>query len=366
MSKLIDLSGNRYGKIVAIERDGSHGKSATWRCRCDCGKEFIIDGSYLRDNVSRSCGCDTYEDITGKRFGMLIVIREEKSEEGKTLGFLCKCDCGNEKIINRTRLTKGENKSCGCLKHKKTDYSGQKFGMLTVIKRTRTDDNRNVYYECLCDCGNIKEIPSRYFVYGSTQSCGCLYRKSVENSIEDLTGQKFNRLTVIEFIRTESSNGNMRNYWKCLCDCGNYKKAESRTLKNGSVKSCGCLRKEMHLLAHKKENNQAAKNSIYATYVKGAKNRGIEFGLTKERVVELIEKDCFYCGKPPSNIKKLQSTTEDYSYNGIDRVDNQKGYVEGNVVSCCIQCNASKKDLPLEEFYKWIINVYDKLKENKN
>jgi hypothetical protein len=58
--------------------------------------------------------------------------------------------------------------------------------------------------------------------------------------IEDITGQKYGRLIVLEFAGTHKRNA----LWKCRCECGNEKVIAGRNLKNGNVKSCGCLRSE--------------------------------------------------------------------------------------------------------------------------
>lgn len=61
------------------------------------------------------------------------------------------------------------------------------------------------------------------------------------SKVKDLTGQKFNRLTVIEPARSKSG----RYAWKCLCDCGNYTITVSAQLKNGNTKSCGCYKNDI-------------------------------------------------------------------------------------------------------------------------
>lgn len=53
----------------------------------------------------------------------------------------------------------------------------------------------------------------------------------------NLIGQKFGRLTVVE--RAPSRKG--KTYWKCLCDCGKYREVQTRHLRNGKIRSCGCL-----------------------------------------------------------------------------------------------------------------------------
>lgn len=62
----------------------------------------------------------------------------------------------------------------------------------------------------------------------------------------DLTGQKFGRLTVIKRVENKGKN----TYWLCKCDCGNIKSVRVDSLKNGSIKSCGCYQKEMIKKCH--------------------------------------------------------------------------------------------------------------------
>ncbi len=66
-------------------------------------------------------------------------------------------------------------------------------------------------------------------------------------------------------------------------------------------------------------------------YKSNARRRGLAWALEDEHALDLLITDhCFYCGAPPTN--------------GIDRVNNLKGYVEDNVVSCCRMCNNAKLD----------------------
>lgn len=58
MSKLIDLTGQRFGRLVVVERaDNSADGRARWLCKCDCGKEIVTYGSWLRNGDTKSCGC---------------------------------------------------------------------------------------------------------------------------------------------------------------------------------------------------------------------------------------------------------------------------------------------------------------------
>lgn len=59
------------------------------------------------------------EDLSGKRFGMLTVIERRGSRGSKghlSATWLCKCDCGNEKVYGSGQLKEGRRVSCGCAK----------------------------------------------------------------------------------------------------------------------------------------------------------------------------------------------------------------------------------------------------------
>lgn len=60
------------------------------------------------------------------------------------------------------------------------------------------------------------------------------------NSVKDLSGQKFGRLSVIGL----DDRSGRKTYWICQCDCGNVKSVRSDSLQAGCIKSCGCLKKE--------------------------------------------------------------------------------------------------------------------------
>lgn len=58
MSKLIDLTGQRFGKLTVIEMVGMRrDRRATWKCQCDCGRETTVCGKELRNGDTKSCGC---------------------------------------------------------------------------------------------------------------------------------------------------------------------------------------------------------------------------------------------------------------------------------------------------------------------
>ncbi len=58
MSKVKDLTGQKFGRLQVMHRNGSNHRSrAVWRCKCDCGEEITVDGYSLSSGHSSSCGC---------------------------------------------------------------------------------------------------------------------------------------------------------------------------------------------------------------------------------------------------------------------------------------------------------------------
>ncbi|MCI1987057.1 MAG: alcohol dehydrogenase [Lactobacillus sp.] len=59
MTKRIDMSGQRYGRLIVKEYAGrdQHNGNALWRCQCDCGNVVVTDGYRLRHGTTTSCGC---------------------------------------------------------------------------------------------------------------------------------------------------------------------------------------------------------------------------------------------------------------------------------------------------------------------
>ena len=115
-----------------------------------------------------------FKDHTGKKYGMLTVIRRVANRNGLVM-WLCKCDCGKTKIARSSNLVSGDCISCGCIKD---DFIkgqvGKRYGKLTVVRRTANDKNGRTMWECKCDCGKTKIVKGKYLMNGETQSCGCL------------------------------------------------------------------------------------------------------------------------------------------------------------------------------------------------
>ena len=160
----------------------------------------------------------------------------------------------------------------------------------------------------------------------------------------DLTGKKFNRLTVVG----RAPNRGKSTMWNCKCDCGTITVVDSPSIKDGHTKSCGCYNRECLTLPE----GEAAFNKLYADYRHQAERRGLAFELSKDHFHELNKLRCIYCGVAPKQVVSMPGG--DYIYNGIDRFESDKGYVDSNCAPCCGECNQMKMDLGSVEFLKHI------------
>jgi hypothetical protein len=182
--------------------------------------------------------------------------------------------------------------------------------------------------------------------------------------MKDLKNQIFSRLTVLR--RAENDKyGNAK--WECQCICGNVIYTLGHSLRNGNTKSCGCLQKE----AAKKSNvptrfkkgrgelPDGLKRALFREYQYRAVKIGVSFEMELENFIQMINKNCFYCDHPPYN-KKISFSNKNrfFMYNGIDRIDSDLGYIEGNIVPCCKACNLAKSTMKMEEFMVWIKRIY--------
>lgn len=171
-------------------------------------------------------------------------------------------------------------------------------------------------------------------------------------------GQKFNKLEFIEEVQKKSN----KKYWKCECECGKIKTYDYYSVLIGTSKSCGCYQRNKV-----KEYNWSGYMEIPGLYwnqlKNGARRRNIVFDITKEYVWNLYEKQNRKCklsnlliGFETKNnkIKNFQAS--------LDRIDNNKGYIEGNVQWIIKEINYMKNKLNEQNFIDLcrLINNYKK------
>lgn len=151
------------------------------------------------------------------------------------------------------------------------DLTGQRFGRLTVIERAEDyispSGYKYVMWRCQCDCGNFVNVRTADLKNNCTQSCGCLHKEILSQSkLIDLTGQTFERLTVIKRVDDYiSPSGDRRVQWLCKCICGKEVVVTGSNLTKGNSKSCGCYYRE--LLTKKNTTHNASNTRLYHTWI---------------------------------------------------------------------------------------------------
>lgn len=90
-------------------------------------------------------------------------------------------------------------------------------------------------------------------------------------------------------------------------------------------------------------------NNLISIYKSNARKRGVSFDLTYVQFETLVDGECYFCGDIGGNTLRKRGY-DDYSYNGIDRVDNSVGYSPSNCISCCSWCNRAKNNGTLANF----------------
>lgn len=223
----------------------------------------------------------------------------------------------------------------------------------------------------------LKQKDAGYYQYQIAEMCGiqpCTMKKwakrlgvkfttgtkTVNEPKRIATGTKFGSITLGDFVKYATYKNTRMAVYKYICDCGNKGEANLHYLSKRIC--CGkCGNEKRKGLPIKKTIEQ--KDTMYkllSKYKLDAKNRGLLWQLSKDQFRSLTSSNCHYCGTIPLNIKKTHLANyqlNEYIWNGIDRVDNNIGYVESNCVPCCTICNLAKRNLSIEVFNAWINNL---------
>ena len=173
-------------------------------------------------------------------------------------------------------------------------------------------------------------------------------------NFKDLSNKTFGRLNVIE--RAESkiyATGEIKSKWKCMCSCGNIVIVFGEALKRGMSKSCGCLKKE--LLSAKTWKGYEEISGVYWSGLQdGAVRRNMEWNVSVEYAWQVYlnqNKLCKLTNLPihfERNSKKnglLQNAS-------LDRIDNNKGYIENNIQWLHKDINKLKWDWSTDKLYE--------------
>ena len=114
---------NKLVVVERVENTSKHDQHSKWDCVCDCGNHVLVFGKDLTSGKRDMCtACKTKLvmdkraiDITGMRFGKLVAMRCIGSKNHSRI-WECQCDCGQVAQVPAAMLTFGNTKSCGCMR----------------------------------------------------------------------------------------------------------------------------------------------------------------------------------------------------------------------------------------------------------
>lgn len=312
MPAAIDITGQVFGRLTAIGKVSTgKGRGMTWELACECGGKTYASSNSVRSGHTTSCGCLRREaaskanslDIAGRRFGLLTAITRVGTNASKSAVWEFRCDCGNTLNAPVGRVNSGHTKSCGCLKGGVTnpkfkDLTGQTFNKLTVLSLDRFYGGSS-FWLCQCKCGNTVSVQAGSLKSGNTKSCGCFIADIGKANRTDYTGKRFGILTVVGEA-SDRRDGKLR--LKLKCDCGGEKIALANDLASGRVVSCGCAK-------HAHENRplmpaEARRYTAVASSRRRARKLSVGGKFSVSEIEALHERQrglCAYCRAPLKN-----------------------------------------------------------------
>lgn len=237
------LEGSKIGKLTVICQNDDY----TWDCICECGNHIDVKTVKLTHKKVTMC-----KKCAEKEKELLLDSYIGKRYQNWTIIsrvtdriYTCKCNCeyGTVRDVDIKNLKSGMSKSCGkCSRSKPVeDLVGQKFNHLTVVNYA--GDGK---WECECDCKEHTHVivTTTKLKSGHTTSCGHVkYEPRKAYSTIDITGVRSGSLVAIRPTTLRNNSGQI--YWECKCDCGNTSYVVATNIKLGLVKACS-----RHTIAH--------------------------------------------------------------------------------------------------------------------
>lgn len=167
MGSLVDLTGQVFGRLTVTQRGPDYvspggRRCVRWRCSCSCGESVLVYTDNLRAERTKSCGCWRVErsrhrnDLTGRRFALLVVLEMGPPTAAGYSTCLARCDCGTEVSVQAGNLIQGNTKSCGCLRHRSGErhplWKGDDIGYTAAHYRVRSQFGPASEHRCI-GCG---------------------------------------------------------------------------------------------------------------------------------------------------------------------------------------------------------------------
>ena len=160
-------------------------------------------------------------------------------------------------------------------------------------------------------------------------------------------GKKFYNLTVQKVYHTKDKYGYKIRVVDLLCNCGTVIKAKRLghlycTPKNPGIKSCNKCVSVYRGKSKRKHTDSQARNAVYGRYKSSARQRNIEWNISKEDFFSTIIMPCVYCDNKETSFftaPKSSPWSKSFKFTGLDRINNNRGYILQNIQPCCKWCN---------------------------
>ncbi len=253
--------GESFGDITVIDELEPHitpngSKQRIVRCKCSCGNVYAtrLTSAKINKKCTKCLALERRKDITGKRFGKLLVIsmaQDYISPNGVRLARCkCKCDCGKECVVNMSGLVTGKTRSCGCLQKtagllvdnpdlvKKYDYEKNKdIDIYSLTARTP----KKIWWKC-DSCGNSWQATIASQNDKIKHGCPYCSGRLVTEGKNDLKSQFPDLLTEWDYDKNRikpneiSYSSGRKVWWKCS-ECGH---SWIQTVSNRTGNKSGC------------------------------------------------------------------------------------------------------------------------------
>lgn len=161
----------------------------------------------------------------------------------------------------------------------------------------------------------------------------------------------YGKLTIERLFR---GGKDRRRMAACTCSCGRHRVVRLTRLTTGGIIECvmcamGSARRAGKFGRRRFSGQEREIRDSFGGYGVNARRKGLNFQLSLDQFRQLVTSPCRYCGFSEKR-------------NGVDRLDNSKGYLFANCVPCCSVCNYAKREMRVEQFFSWVRAVYEHIR----
>lgn len=245
------------------------------------------------------------------------------------------------------------------------DRTNFKYGDRKVIEYAGHNGKHALWF-VQCKCGKIDKISSSH-INNSVNSnkglrcrqCGNARQSIIQRQAQPTfhyLGQDIGLYIIIEQLAYKKQQNKLINCWRIKCkNCSK--------IRDVTINQLIGIRSRIYCNnCHNAPQGESGLKRLFYVYNKSAKGRHYDFNLAINEFKTLTSNNCHYCGLSPTQIMRCKiynkiNEWQTYIYNGIDRIDNTKGYILDNCVTCCKICNLAKGSMLYSEFIDYLNRI---------